>query len=74
MSYSFTDDSTNDPLSTTMMVPFVDLLNHHDDHNAELSYHKKYLRLVAIKDIEKVLFLIAYYNYAVILFLLFCFH
>ena len=54
MSYSFTDDNGTDPLSVTMMVPFVDLLNHHDNHNAELSYHSNYLQLIAIKDIKKV--------------------
>ena len=54
MSYSFTDSKEVDPLSDTVMVPFVDLLNHHHDHNAELSYHPTHLRLVAIRDIKKV--------------------
>ena len=54
MSYSFTDDNEEDPLSQTMMVPFADLLNHHTEHNAELSYHSNYLQLVAVKDIVKV--------------------
>ncbi len=54
MSYSFTDSKGDDPLSNTVMVPFVDLLNHHHNHNAELSYHPTHLRLVAIRDIKKV--------------------
>ena len=54
MSYSFTDANRDDPLSVTMMIPFVDLLNHHDNHNAELLYHSNYVQLVAVKNIEKV--------------------
>ena len=63
MSYSFTDehDAESDDsevyselLQRTMMVPVIDLLNHHYDHHAELSFHNDYLRLVAVRRIKKV--------------------
>lgn len=53
MSYSFTDLS-NDPLSQTMMVPFVDLLNHHSKHHVELSFDPTHLKLVAVRNIGEV--------------------
>lgn len=61
MAYSFTDavePVKENVLSThnlTMMVPFVDLLNHHYNHHAELTFHPECLRLVAIRQIHKVL-------------------
>ena len=54
MSYSFTDDEEPDILQQTMMVPFVDLLNHHSNHHAELNFHEEYLELVAVRDIARV--------------------
>lgn len=54
MSYSFTDAEEADVLQRTVMVPFVDLLNHHSQHHAELSFGKKHLRLVAVRGISKV--------------------
>ncbi|CAI8044237.1 N-lysine methyltransferase setd6 [Geodia barretti] len=54
MSYSFTDSAEDDDVSRqTMMVPFVDLLNHHSQHHAELRFHSSYLQLVAIRDIPQ---------------------
>ena len=56
MSYSFTDSAEDDDVSRqTMMVPFVDLLNHHSQHHAELRFHSSYLQLVAIRDIPQVI-------------------
>jgi hypothetical protein len=52
MTYSFTDVG-DDLLTQTMMVPFVDLLNHHSQNNVELVFHKKYLELVAINIIQR---------------------
>ena len=54
MTYSFTDHEAKDHLAQTMMVPFVDLLNHHSNHHVELMFRKKYLELVAIRTIHKV--------------------
>ena len=54
MSYSFSDEEEASCISHTMMVPFVDILNHHSTHNVELTFHSKYLRLVAVKNIHKV--------------------
>lgn len=53
MSYSFTDESA-EVLGRTMMVPFVDLLNHSSRHHVELTFHPNHLTLVAVRDIEKV--------------------
>lgn len=53
MSYSFTDEGAG-LLGSTMMVPFVDLLNHSSDHHVELSFHPKCLRLMAVRNIAKV--------------------
>ncbi|XP_065910057.1 N-lysine methyltransferase setd6-like [Dysidea avara] len=53
MSYSFSDPEEDDPLKQTMMVPVIDLLNHHSNHHAELTFHEKYLLLTAIRDIKK---------------------
>lgn len=60
MSYSFTDDA--EPVMETglsahcqtMMVPFVDLLNHHCHHHAELTFHQNHLSLLAVRPILKV--------------------
>lgn len=54
MSYSFTDAEEEDELQRTVMVPFVDLLNHHSQHHAELTFGQKSLRLVAVRGISKV--------------------
>ena len=54
MSYSFTDAEEEDLLQRTVMVPFVDLLNHHSQHHAELTFGQKYLCLVAVRSISKV--------------------
>lgn len=62
MSYSFTDNGGSededgeevDVLRRTSMVPVIDLLNHHHDHNAELNFQHDHLQLAAIKDIKKV--------------------
>ena len=54
MSYSFTDAEETDFLSQTMMVPFVDLLNHHSQHHVELKFAKSSLKLMVIRDIKKV--------------------
>lgn len=54
MGYSFSDDEERDVCRRTMMVPFVDLLNHHSHHHAELSFHPDRLELVAIRRIDKV--------------------
>ncbi len=54
MSYSFTDPVEEDVLQRTMMVPFVDLLNHHSDHHVELNYREDCLQLLAVRDIRKV--------------------
>ena len=54
MSYSFTDDEEGDPLQRTMMVPFVDLLNHHSLHHAELNFGEDHLQLMAVRRISTV--------------------
>ena len=54
MSYSFTDGGESNSLSQTMMVPFVDLLNHHSQHHVELKFAKSSLRLMVVRDIKKV--------------------
>lgn len=54
MSYSFTDDAESDFLSRTMMVPFVDLLNHHSRHHVELKFAESSLWLMVVRDIRKV--------------------
>ena len=53
MSYSFTDEEAGF-LGQTMMVPFVDLLNHSSRHHVELTFHPKFLKLVAVRDISEV--------------------
>lgn len=54
MSYSFTDEFNESLLSQTVMVPFVDLLNHSTNHHAELKFGKNALKLVAIRTINSV--------------------
>ena len=54
MAYSFTDAEEREVCERTMMVPFVDLLNHHSQHHAELSFHPDRLQLVAVREIRKV--------------------
>ena len=54
MGYSFSDGEQTDPLRRTVMVPFVDLLNHHSHHHAELSFMGDRLELVAVRRIKKV--------------------
>ena len=54
MSYSFTDSVESKFLSRTMMVPFVDLLNHSSCHHVELKFTKSSLRLMVVRDIKKV--------------------
>lgn len=54
MAYSFTDSEEKDVCGQTMMVPFVDLLNHHSHHHAELSFYPDRLELVAVHIIDKV--------------------
>lgn len=53
MSYSFTDEAA-ELLERTVMVPFVDLLNHSSNHHVELTFHPKCLKLMAVRDIKKV--------------------
>lgn len=53
MSYSFTDEGAGF-LGGTMMVPFVDLLNHSSCHHVELTFHPECLKLMAIRHIAKV--------------------
>lgn len=53
MSYSFTDEAA-DMLGKTMMVPFVDLLNHSSHHHVELTFHPSCLKLMAVRDIQEV--------------------
>ena len=55
MSYSFTDEKTG-VLGKTMLVPFVDIINHSSYNNVELTFHPKCLKLMAVKDIHKVKF------------------
>ena len=54
MSYSFTDPYSNDVLSETRMIPFVDLLNHSNCHHAELKFGNKVLKLIATRSINPV--------------------
>ncbi len=54
MSYSFTDAEDDRVTSSTMMVPFVDLLNHSSQHHAELTFTAKALKLMVIRDIKQV--------------------
>lgn len=54
MSYSFTDAEETNFLSQTMMVPFVDLLNHHSEHHVELKFAKSSLKLMVVRNINKV--------------------
>ena len=53
MSYSFTDEGAG-LLGRTMMVPFVDLLNHSSQHHVELTFHPSCLKLVAVRNISEV--------------------
>ena len=53
MSYSFTDKKA-DHLGQTMMVPFVDLLNHSTKNHVELNFHSSCLQLLAVRNICKV--------------------
>lgn len=59
MSYSFTDEAA-DLFGGTMMVPFVDLLNHSSQHHVELTFHPTCLKLMAVRDISKVGVFIVY--------------
>ena len=54
MAYSFTDSEEAGVCGQTMMVPFVDLLNHHSVHHAELSFLPSHLELVAVRNIQQV--------------------
>lgn len=54
MAYSFTDGDEQDQCQRTMMVPFVDLLNHHSHHHVELRFQRKHLELMAVRRIRKV--------------------
>ena len=54
MSYSFSDPDEDSLLGQTMMVPFVDLLNHHSHHHTELCFLPTHLELVAVRDIHQV--------------------
>lgn len=53
MSYSFTDEKAG-LLGGTMLVPFVDIINHSSYNNVKLTFHPKHLKLMAIKGIHKV--------------------
>ena len=53
MAYSFTDEEA-DHLGSTMMVPFVDLLNHSSTNHVELTFHPSCLQLLAVRNIHKV--------------------
>ncbi len=61
MSYSFTDAEDSELTSSTMMVPFVDLLNHSSQHHAELTFTDKALKLMVVRDINKVVPLSGHY-------------
>lgn len=54
MSYSFTDGEEETLTSSTIMVPFVDLLNHSSEHHAQLTFTHKALELMVVRDIEEV--------------------
>ena len=54
MSYSFSDTGRSDPLRQTLMVPVIDLLNHHSYHHAELMFEEDHLLLTAIRNIKRV--------------------
>ena len=49
-SHDVSCDSSNPP----MMVPMADVLNHVADNNAHLDFGKESLKMVAVKDIQKV--------------------
>ena len=53
MSYSFTEERA-ELLGQTMLVPFVDIINHSSYNNVKLTFHPKHLKLVAVKPIHKV--------------------
>lgn len=53
MSYSFTDNEAGG-MGRTMMVPFVDILNHSSYHHVELNFDPEALKLIAVRKIEKV--------------------
>ena len=53
MAYSFTDSEEPDQCQRTMMVPFVDLLNHHSQHHVELRFRQDHLELVTVRRIRK---------------------
>ncbi len=53
MSYSFTDEKAG-LLGKTMLVPFVDIINHSSYNNVKLTFHPQHLKLIAVKHISKV--------------------
>ncbi|KAL4240291.1 N-lysine methyltransferase setd6 [Mactra antiquata] len=64
MSYSFTENSSNDNTdeiddgeevkkAPPMMVPMADILNHVAKNNACLNFEKESLKMVAVEDIKK---------------------
>ena len=53
MSYSFTEEKAG-LLGRTMLVPFVDIINHSSYNNTQLTFHPDCLKLITIKHIHKV--------------------
>ena len=51
------EDDEEEVPSPPMMVPMADILNHVAKNNAKLTFEKDALKMVATKEIEKVLFL-----------------
>ena len=64
MAYSFTEDRENDTdndlegnssaKAPPVMVPMADILNHVARNNASLKFEEEALKMVAVKDIKKV--------------------
>ena len=49
------DDDDEEVMSPPMMVPMADILNHVAKNNAKLTFEKDALKMVATKNIRKVI-------------------
>lgn len=49
------DEVESSPPAATIMVPMADLLNHVPQHNGELNLGESTFRMIAVKDIKKVI-------------------
>ena len=49
------DDDEEEVRSAPMMVPMADILNHIANNNAKLTFEKDALKMVATKNIKKVI-------------------